>query len=81
MSDPDGDPFDVVFTNSRTDPVKVFWLDRGGKRKSYGTLEAGWRKPQKTRPGAVWLITDADGKPLGHFIVGDRTAQAIVPAK
>jgi hypothetical protein len=80
-STPDGDPFDVVFTNSRKDPVKVFWMDRQGKRKSYGTLQAGWRKPQKTRPGAVWLITDTDDKPLGHFIVGDRTAHAIVPAK
>ena len=80
-SKPDGDPFDVVFTNQRRAPVKLFWLDRQGKRKSYGTLEAGWRKPQQTRPGAVWLITDADDQPLGHFVVGDRTALAVVPAK
>jgi arylsulfatase A-like enzyme len=80
-SQPDGDPFDVVFTNQRAEPVKVFWMDRQGNRKSYGTLEAGWRKPQQTRPGAVWMITDAAGKPLGHFVVGDRTALASIPAK
>ncbi len=80
-SKPDGDPFDVVFTNQRAAPVKLFWLDRQGKRKPYGTLEAGWRKPQQTRPGAVWLVTDADDQPLGHFVVGDRTALAVVPAK
>jgi arylsulfatase A-like enzyme len=80
-SQPEGDPFDVVFANHRAEPVKVFWMDRQGKRKSYGTLEAGWRKPQQTRPGAVWMITDADGKPLGHFVVGDRTALASIPAE
>lgn len=31
-------------------------------------------------PGAVWLITDLDGKPLGHFVVGDRAAVAVIPA-
>ncbi len=80
-SKPDGDMFEVVFTNNRKDPVKVYWMDRRGKRKPYGTLQSGWRKPYKTRPGAVWLITDADENPLGHFVVGDRTAHAIVPAK
>lgn len=77
-SKPEGSPFDVVFTNDRNEPVKIYWMDREGTRKPYGTLEAGWRKPYKTRPGAVWLITDADDSPLGHFIVGDRTCRAIV---
>nr|WP_246151924.1 sulfatase-like hydrolase/transferase [Rubripirellula reticaptiva] len=80
-SNPDGDPFDLVFTNKHGQPVKVYWMDREGNPKPYGTLEAGWRKPYKTRPGAVWMITNADEKPLGHFVVGDRTAHAIVPAK
>lgn len=78
-SKPDGNSFDVVFINERTEPVRVFWMDRKGTRKPYGTLEAGWRKPQKTRPGAVWLITDSDEQPLGHFVIGDRTAKAVIP--
>ena len=80
-SKPDGELFDVVFINERQSPVKVFWVDRQGNPKSYGTLQAGWRKPQTTRPGAVWLITDSVDRPLGHFEVGDRTAKAVVPAK
>lgn len=80
-SKPDGNPFDVVFTNQLEQGVKVFWVDREGKKKSYGILQAGWQKPQQTRPGAVWLITDLDEKPIGYFQVGDRSAQAIVPAK
>jgi arylsulfatase A-like enzyme len=78
-SKPDGDKFDVVFTNSREDPVKLYWIDGRGKRRSSGTLQAGWRKPYKTRPGAVWLITDAEEKALGHFVVGDRGARAEIP--
>lgn len=80
-SKPDGDPFDVIFTNRRTEPVRLFWMDRTGRPKPYGTLQSGWRKPQQTRPGAVWLITDSEEEPIGYFIVGDRPAQAIVPAR
>lgn len=77
-SKPDGNKFDVVFSNKTEDPVKVFWMDRNGKRKPYGVLQAGWQKPQSTRPGAVWLITDLNDKALGHFIVGDRSAKATI---
>jgi arylsulfatase A-like enzyme len=80
-SKPDGNTFSLSFSNKSGQPVRVFWMDRNGQRKSYGTLEAGWSKPQNTRPGAVWLITDPDKKPLGYFKVGDRRAHAVVPAK
>ncbi|MBM79330.1 MAG: iduronate-2-sulfatase [Planctomycetaceae bacterium] len=80
-SKPDGNPFNIVFTNKRHDPIKVFWMDRKGKPRSRGVLNSGWRKPLQSRPGAVWLITDLEDKPLGHFIVGNRTAHAIIPAK
>lgn len=80
-SKPDGSTFDVVFINERPEPVKVYWMNRTGERKSYGTLEAGWRKAQKTRPGAVWLIANADDQPLGYFTVGDRRAKAIIAAE
>lgn len=78
---PDGPAFNVVFTNKRDDPVKVFWMDRQGQPKARGVWNAGWRKPLRTRPGAVWLITDNDENRLGYFIVGDRTAHAIIPAE
>lgn len=79
-SKPDGDPFDVVFSNRAGRPVKLFWMNRKGEPQPYGTLETGWSKPYRTRPGAAWMLTDADEKPLGYFIIGDRTAEAVIPA-
>lgn len=78
-SNPDGGEFDVIFLNRHKDQVKLYWIDRQGKRNSRGSIAAGWRLPQKTRPGAVWLIADQSDEPLGYFIVGDRGARAIIP--
>ncbi len=78
-SRPDGDPFEIVFFNKRKHPVKLFWVDRQGKPAPYGDIAAGKRKRQRTRPGAVWQIADQADNPLGHFIVGDRSARAVIP--
>ncbi|MEM8671432.1 MAG: sulfatase-like hydrolase/transferase [Planctomycetota bacterium] len=78
-SKPDGNKFNVVFSNQAGQPRKVFWMDRKGEPRPYGTLETGWSKPYQTRPGAVWMIANADDTPLGYFKVGDRTAHAIIP--
>lgn len=81
-SKPDGNPFHVFFTNNRRKDVELFWMTRKGDPKSYGLIAAGDQKPQQTRPGAVWMIRDADSQQeLGHFVVGDRSAQAVVPAE
>lgn len=81
-SQPDGGKFDVIFINNREAPVELSWMDREGKPQSYGQIEAGKRKRQQTRPGAVWMIggTD-DSKPLGYFKVGDRKSRALIPKK
>ncbi len=79
-SKPDGNPFNVFFVNQREDPVELFWMDCEGKPKSYGTIGTGKTKTQQTRPGAVWQIKTRSGKPLGHFKVSDRPAQAVIPA-
>ena len=79
-SRPDGDAFDVYFINQTQNPVKLFWIDRQGQKKPYGEIESKKRRRQRTRPGAVWLIADEADKPLGHFVVGDRTAKAIIAA-
>ena len=78
-SKPDGDPFDVVFINDSGSPVKLYWMTREGAPKFYADIPANKRRRQQTRPGAVWMIADAAGAPLGHFRVGDRTSQAVVP--
>jgi arylsulfatase A-like enzyme len=80
-SKPVGDPFDVVFVNQRKESVGLFWMDSKGQPKPYGEIEAGQRKRQMTRPGAVWMLTDHNNKTLGYFVVDDRSARAIVPKR
>ncbi len=77
-SKPDGDPFQVAFINKTDATVTLHWMNPFGEPIRYGDIEPGIRKRQQTRPGAVWLITDESDKPLGFFIVGDRTAQAVI---
>jgi arylsulfatase A-like enzyme len=77
-SKPDGNTFGIVFINERKETVKVFWMDPKGQPKPYGGIPSGKRKRQQTRPGAVWLITDSQDKPLGNFVVGDRTSKAVI---
>ena len=79
-SRPNGSLFDVVFMNKGKSPVKLWWIDRSGQPEPYGTIAAGKRHRRKTRPGAVWQITDRLDRPLGHFIVGDRSSRAVIPA-
>ncbi len=81
-SKPDGGTFEVTFLNRSEQKVQLFWMDRTGGRKPYALIEPGQVKIQRTRPGAVWMIAEAEkGKqePLGYFKVGDRRARAIVP--
>ena len=80
-SKPDGNPFDVHFTNKQRGPVELFWMSPNGTPRSYGEIAPGGRKSQQTRPGAVWMVQDPNTEqPLGYFIIGDRTAQAMIPA-
>lgn len=78
-SQPDGNRFSVVISNKSGQPARVYWMDRKGEPKPYGTLETGWSKPYQTRPGAVWMIADPQGQPRGYFTIGDRTAHAVIP--
>jgi len=79
-SKPDGNPFDVVFINQRQKPVELCWMPPDGPPKSYGFIVPDTQQRQQTRPGAVWLIRDANQENLGHFIIGDRTSKAIIPS-
>ena len=83
-SKPAGGTFDVIFINSTSKPVQLFWMTPNGGRKHYASLPAGKQRRQSTRPGAIWQIAGgpvATAKPFGYFKVGDRTAKAVVPEK
>ena len=78
-SRPVGEKFDIFFNNKSGQPVIIYRIDDQGNRHSYGTLETGWFKPYATRQGEVWLVADKAERPMGHFVVGDEEAQAIIP--
>lgn len=78
-SKPDGGTFDVVFVNRHSATVELCWMSPDGLPKSYGEIGPGSTKRQATRPGAVWMIRDVNKKSLGFFLVGDRTAKAVIP--
>jgi hypothetical protein len=78
-SKPDGNPFDVTFINSREESVELFWMTPDGGSKSYGLIAPASTKRQQTRPGAVWEIRSANKARLGSFVIGDRTAKAVIP--
>ncbi len=78
-SKPVANKFDVVFFNETKSPVKLSWIDPKGQSKFYTEIPPGKRQRQQTRPGAVWQISDQNDKPLGHFIIDDRPARAVIP--
>ncbi len=78
-SRPDGNPFDVTFLNHSEFPVQLHWVSPQGALKPYGEIAPDGQKRQQTRPGAVWAIVGKNGSLLGHFVVGDRKAKAIIP--
>jgi arylsulfatase A-like enzyme len=78
-SRPDGGPFDVFFINQRPQTLKLYWMSREGVPKFYAELKQDQPQRQQTRPGAVWVVQDQEGKTLGYFRVDDRSAKAVIP--
>ncbi len=64
------------FVNRTTGTVELFWLDFGGKRKSYGKIPAGKERDMSTFAGHVWLIANEAGKTLAVFEAGEESAEA-----
>ena len=64
----------VTFINRTSASVELFWLDTNGKRQSYGRLRPGEEHQQHTFAGHVWLVTGAQGRPLGVKVAEDADA-------
>ncbi len=64
----DGGPeMTLIVANRTTDPIQLFWVDRGKKRKKYGTVAPDAVRRQHTFSGHAWMATDAEGAPLCFF--------------
>ncbi len=51
----------LTFVNRLDHEVQLFWLDRGGKRVSYGPVANGAERRQHTFEGHRWLLADTAG--------------------
>ncbi len=69
-----GEETTVTFVNRTSAAVELYWLDTEGKRQSYGRLRPGDERSQHTFAGHVWLVTDAQGRPLGVKVAEDTDA-------
>ena len=56
----DGGETEVLFINTRDEPVELVWLDRSGQERSYGALDAGQRRRQHTFAGHLWLVRSGE---------------------
>ncbi|MHC4299128.1 MAG: prolyl oligopeptidase family serine peptidase [Planctomycetota bacterium] len=57
----------IAFVNRTSAEVELFWLDTGGRRRSYGKLQAGQEREQHTYAGHVWRAYDSKGTLLAAF--------------
>jgi von Hippel-Lindau disease tumor supressor len=58
----------ITFANHSGQSVNVYWLDFGGKRQLYKTLDAGDSYTQQTFLTHPWLITSAQGQPWNVYM-------------
>jgi polyhydroxybutyrate depolymerase len=61
-------PVVLNFTNRHGSPVKIYWLDFGGKRTPYRTLTDGQSYSQPTFSGHIWIAADEMENCLGIYI-------------
>ena len=68
----EGPDTQINFENQTTGTVRIFWIDRAGKRQEYASLKPGDHFQQPTYIGHVWLISDESGRTLGS--IGNQAA-------
>ena len=70
---------EVNFRNSRSERIKLYWVDYGGGLKLYVEIDPGGVRRQTTYSGASWLVRDMKEKSLGYFRTGQKYATAVIP--
>ena len=58
----------MTFVNQSSQPVDIYWIDFGGIRQLYKTLEAGGSYTQQTYLTHPWLVTDTSGRPWNVYL-------------
>ncbi len=76
-----GEETAIRLSNTTAGSVDVFWVNEDGERLSYGRLRPGETKEFHTYAGHVWLVTDANGSPLGFFEAAPDTLEVEIDGK
>ncbi len=71
----------VTFVNLTEGEVELFWIDTGGRRRSYGKIAAGKERDQHTFSGHAWEVVDAKGGLLAAFQGEDNPVRAEITGK
>lgn len=72
----------VAFENASKSTVLIYAVDSRGQRAedAAGKLTPGKTKRQATISGHTWMVTDSQGRELGHFVADNDAALARIPA-
>ena len=57
----------LTFQNTFDRPVRIFWVQRDGKLKHYGSIPAGKRRSFSTFDGHQWVADFSPDKLTGIF--------------
>jgi len=73
-----GPETELVFVNKTQGSVELFWLDRSGRRRSYGKLTAGAEHRQHTYAGHVWHVVNDMGRVVAVFQAAVEPGNAVI---
>ncbi|MCC6785039.1 MAG: sulfatase-like hydrolase/transferase [Planctomycetes bacterium] len=77
-SRPEGAPAPLRFLNGSGQRIRIHWIAPDGERRQRAELEPNATHDERARKGAVWLVTDTDDRPLGHFVSTGQPSRALV---
>lgn len=59
----------IEFFNASSQPRKLYWMDFGGTRQLYGTLQPGQCAPMQTYVTHSWMAADSADRCLGTIVI------------
>jgi arylsulfatase A-like enzyme len=68
----------LLFQNKRQGAVKLVWINQGGERAQYGTIDPASQRLMRTFAGHLWLVLDAAGKELGCVRAGENPVTVLI---
>ncbi len=69
----------ISIENTRSEAVKLYWVEYGGGLKYYAEIAGGGTLTRGTFSKATWLIADLNERPLGYFIATVEPSRVAIP--